>query len=264
MKSAPGNFLNKLSDYAALTRPAALRFPKKSEEVSGRATVGEVSSQGVTRRGADRRSPRFTLLVLAAVFVLPFAAGSALFWSGWRPAALRNHGDLIQPPRALPPSAAPHGKWLLIVPAPLGCAQACLVALRQLQQVHVALGKDQGRVQRILVSGDSPFIDLRFQGGGRADDGINATASGLAVASLSRHSGPPLEGDEDRQMRFRGLTIISPDSDEAAWRQALDDFAPAVFVADPLGNVMMRYGEPIDARKVLRDMERLLKYSWVR
>ena len=39
---------------------------------------------------------------------------------------------------------------------------------------------------------------------------------------------------------------------------------PAVFIADPLGNVMMRYDEPIDARSVLRDMERLLKYSWVR
>ena len=58
--------------------------------------------------------------------------------------------------------------------------------------------------------------------------------------------------------------IISPAADETAWRRALDDLAPAVFIADPLGNVMMRYDEPIDARHVLRDMERLLKYSWVR
>lgn len=170
-----------------------------------------------------RASARLMLLALAAVFVLPFAIGSGLFWSGWRPAALRNHGDLIQPPRALPPGAeALHGKWLLIVPARDGCMQACQDALQQLQRAHAALGKNQGRVQRVVI-GTPPIRS------------------------------PP------------ALTIVSPTAeDEAAWRQALDDFAPAVFVADPLGNVMMRYGEPIDARSVLRDMERLLKYSWVR
>ncbi len=168
-------------------------------------------------------SPRLMLLALTAVFVLPFAIGSGLFWSGWRPASLRNHGELIQPPRALPPSTATlHGKWLLIVPARDGCTQACQDTLQQLQRAHAALGKNQGRVQRVLVG----TIPLRQQ---------------------------------------QALTILSPAAeDEATWRQALDDYAPAVFVADPLGNVMMRYGEPITPRSVLRDMERLLKYSWVR
>ena len=77
------------------------------------------------------------------------------------------------------------------------------------------------------------------------------------------HPSPPLEG-EGARAPSPGLTIVSPAADDAAWRRALDGYAPAVFVADPLGNVMMRYDEPIDARHVLRDMERLLKYSWVR
>ena len=160
------------------------------------------------------------LLVLAAVFVLPFVIGSGLFWSGWRPAGLRNHGELIQPPRALPSVEALQGKWLLIVPARDGCAQACLDTLQRLQQAHAALGKNQGRVQRVVIGA------------------------------------MPIQAQD--------LKVISPTADEVAWRRALDDFAPAVFVADPFGNVMMRYGEPIDARSVLRDMERLLKYSWVR
>ena len=77
------------------------------------------------------------------------------------------------------------------------------------------------------------------------------------------HPSPPLEG-EGARAPSSGLTIIPPAADDAAWRRALDSYTAAVFVADPLGNVMMRYDEPIDARHVLRDMERLLKYSWGR
>lgn len=198
-----------------------------------RTIVGQFGAQGGTRtitepavggRGADlpdRGSPLRMLLILAAVFVLPVVVGFGLFWSGWRPAVLRNHGELIQPPRALPSGEGLHGKWLLIVPARDGCAQSCQDALQRLQQAQAALGKDQGRVQRVVV-GTAPI--------------------------------PPLQG----------VTVISPSADETAWRSALDDFAPAAFVADPFGNVVMRYGQPIDARHVLRDMERLLKYSWVR
>ena len=195
--------------------------------------VGRVSPQGLTRQTTEppvglrcanptySASPLRMLLTLAAVFVLPLVIGSGLFWSGWRPAVLRNHGELIQPPRTLPSNEALLGKWLLIVPARNGCAQACQDTLQSLQQAHAALGKDQGRVQRVVI-GATPIQPAQ------------------------------------------GLTIISPTADEAAWSLALDDFAPAAFVSDPFGNVMMRYGEPIDARSVLRDMERLLKYSWVR
>jgi hypothetical protein len=35
------------------------------------------------------------------------------------------------------------------------------------------------------------------------------------------------------------------------------------YVIDPLGNVMMRYPENAEGQGMLRDLERLLKYSWV-
>ena len=225
---------------------------------------GAGESVGLRRADPPRRaSPRVMLLALAAMFVLPFVIGSGLFWSGWRPAALRNHGELIQPPRALPASAAAlHGKWLLIVPVRDDCGPACQETLLRLQRAHAALGKEQGRVRRVLVSGEASPILLPLQRGGREGDGVDSVGGGLARLSSSPHPhpNPPLEGEGV----FSGLTIVSPVADEAAWRRALDDYASAVFVADPLGNVMMRYDEPIDARSVLRDMERLLKYSWVR
>ena len=48
------------------------------------------------------------------------------------------------------------------------------------------------------------------------------------------------------------------------WRSLLGDNGQKIFIVDPLGNVMMRYAEPIEMRGVLKDLERLLKYSWVR
>ncbi|MFT3962159.1 hypothetical protein [Propionivibrio sp.] len=226
--------------------------------------VDRVGLQGAGARRADppgRVASRVMLLALAAVFVLPFAVGSGLFWSGWRPAALRNHGELVQPPRALPAGvAALHGKWLLIVPARDGGGPACQETLHRLRQAHAALGKERDRVQRVLVGAGIPADLLPLQGGGREGDGADAIADGLVPHP---HPSPPLEG-EGARAPFSGLTIVSPAADDAAWRRALDGYAPAVFVADPLGNVMMRYDEPIDARHVLRDMERLLKYSWVR
>ena len=34
-------------------------------------------------------------------------------------------------------------------------------------------------------------------------------------------------------------------------------------IADPLGNVIMRYDEAAEMRGVHKDLERLLKYSWI-
>ena len=181
------------------------------------------------------------LLLLTAVFVLPFVIGSGLFWSGWHPENVRIHGELIQPPHPLPqtglhrpdgkpiPTSELHGRWLLVVPAADPCSSPyCQQTLQQLQQLQLALGKEQSRVQRVLIGKGTSF----------------------AAAT---------------QQRFPGLVVVTAGGVEgAAWNQTLDGFKPAVFIVDPFGNLMMRYADPIDMRGVLKDVERLLKYSWVR
>ncbi len=193
-------------------------------------------------RSASR--PWIMLMLLAAVFVLPFAVGSGLFWSGWHPENVRIHGELIQPPHPLPqtglrrpdgkpiPTRELHGRWLLIVPAVDACgSSSCQQTLQQLQQLQLALGKEQSRVQRVLIGKEASF----------------------AAAT---------------QQRFPGLVVVTVaaagSADEAAWNQTLDGFEQEVLVVDPFGNLMMRYADPVDMRGVLKDVERLLKYSWVR
>ena len=68
------------------------------------------------------------------------------------------------------------------------------------------------------------------------------------------------------QQRFPGLLVatVAAGSATASWAAALDDRGQPIYLADPLANVMMRYAGPVEMRGVLKDLERLLKYSWIR
>jgi len=181
------------------------------------------------------------LLLLAAVFALPFLIGTGLYLSGWRPQKSSNHGELLQPPRALPasglgrvdgralPTAELHGKWLLVMPVNGACQEACLRNLQQMQQVHVALNKEQNRLQRVLIR------------------------SGAA------------EPQAALQSRFPDLVVgvVRASPSALAWQQALDGAEQSVFIVDPKGNVIISYASPIDMPGVLKDLERLLTYSWI-
>ena len=185
---------------------------------------------------------RRTFLLLAAVFVLPFVVGTGLFLMDWRPDKFGNHGELVQPPRMLPESGLAHidgrplptadlqGRWLLAMPAVGACDSTCARRLEEVRNVHVALNKEQKRVQRVLFS---------------------SGVSGPALAEL--------------QGQFPELLVVTmpDDAPGAPWHEVLDARGYGLYVVDPLGNVMMRYPEPTDMRGALKDLERLLKYSWV-
>ncbi len=60
--------------------------------------------------------PMFTryrpLLLILALLILPFIIGGGLYAWGWRPAKASSHGELLTPPRELPPLVDATGKPL--------------------------------------------------------------------------------------------------------------------------------------------------------
>jgi len=188
------------------------------------------------------KSARRMLLLLATVFFLPFVIGTGLFWSGWRPQKFANYGQLLQPPPVLPesglrdaegnalPTSRLHGKWLLLKLGHEPCRAACEDELQQMQQVHIALNKEQSRVQRVFVASD-------------------------ATQSLA-----------ELHARFPDLQLARLDSTDGgkSWPRVLTGAGRELYLVDPLGNAIMRYDDPPDMRGVLKDLERLLKYSWIR
>lgn len=167
------------------------------------------------------------LVLLGALFALPFALGWLAYLAGWAPGATANYGTLLEPqPLAAPPLAALRGKWVLVHFDGGACGPACEKKLYVMRQVRRAQGRAMGRIERLWLATDS----------------VEPRAELLAA----------IEG-----------TIRAPAGDLAVRFPAAGAVTDHIYLVDPLGNLMMRFPRDPDPSKVLKDLERLLKYSLI-
>ena len=184
--------------------------------------------------------PMFTryrpLLLILALLILPFIIGGGLYAWGWRPAKASSHGELLTPPRELPPLFDATGKpldktafndhWSLVVAGAGPCEAACKKWIVATRQIHVALYKQMSRVQRSWLT----------------DQSTPDTTALLAV-----------QPDLHTLVATGSMARRSFDLDAAGHR---------VYVLDPAGRIILRYAPDADPRGILKDMERLLRYAW--
>ena len=173
-----------------------------------------------------RRRGRRTLLAIGALFALPVAIGWVAYVAGLAPGTTSNYGTLIAP-RLLTaePVAALRGKWILVQFDGGACAARCEKKLYYMRQVRRAQGVGAARVERLW------FVT----------DAVAPRAELLAA----------IEGTRVAQA-------------EAAFARAFpanDALAEHIWLVDPLGNLMMRFPRDPDPGRMVKDLERLLKYS---
>ena len=184
---------------------------------------------------ADRRllRSRLYLLGLALAFLGPLLAATALYLNPELRAGLggASHGELILPPRPLTPGwfreEGGPPRWTLLYRAQSPtCSLECEALLFMARQARASLGARRARAQ-VLVW---------------------------------------LERAEDRAHYAAALRRLPPD----AARTLPADFDPApfadrprdaLFLVDPLGNLLMQYGGNTTSRGLLRDLKRLLAAS---
>ena len=127
-------------------------------------------SDGRTARPRDMLTrSRLALLGLFAVFAAPPLL-ALVFYSGvgsWFEPGTVNRGALLDPPRPAPegglvlvngnalPADWLYRRWTLVHLAADGCGSACEAALRAMRQAHRALGRNESRVQRLLLLPDA-------------------------------------------------------------------------------------------------------------
>jgi hypothetical protein len=191
---------------------------------------------------------------VAALFIVPLVASAWLYYgTSWRPGGHVNHGELIQPPRPLPPVDLPRialggegaeqkatelaapdpslfrGKWTLVYVGDGSCDASCRATLYVMRQTRLALGTDMTRLSRVFL----------------------VTANCCAKGYLARE--------------HAGITVL--DASAAATAPLLGRFpgdrAHTLFIVDPLGNLMMRYDVRRDPRGLLVDLRRLLQLSQI-
>lgn len=179
--------------------------------------------------------------LLALVFFGPLALATGLYFFGgdeWLPAGRTTHGVLLEPPPLLPAGVItlPGGKlaefrghWSLLYVARGDCDDNCRDGLYRTRQVRRALGREMGRVQRFfVVTGGVP--NLNFLAADHPD--VLALDENLASRdAVLRALGSYGEGD--------------------------------VFVADPLGNLVIRFPAGTPMKDMHTDVEHLLKASQI-
>lgn len=179
---------------------------------------------------------RKTLLLLAAVFVLPVAASYFTYYVV-RPQSRMNYGELLAtqplPPLELQDAAGKSfsvgqlkGRWIMIHIAPGACERRCRDALLLMRQVRTAQGKEMDRIERLWIVDDARAPEPELL----RDYGTMYVALARVPAALSVF---PAEGDPHRH----------------------------IYLVDPLGNLMLRFPAEPDPKRVIKDLERLLKYS---
>ena len=165
--------------------------------------------------------PGLKVAAIFAVCAAPFVLGWLAYEFRWFSGQSSNYGELLKPRPIDGALAALRGKWVLITADAAACSAACERKLYIVRQVRKAQGKDMERIERLWLLTDG--------GKPRAE----------LVAALD------------------GGRIATPD---AQLMKSLPNAAD-IYLVDPLGNLMMRFPAEPDPQKMIKDLQRLLKYS---
>lgn len=189
---------------------------------------------------------RRTVLLVVLVFAAPVLAAWALYaMRGSWDLPTRNYGELLDPVRPLGDyvltsrDGAPlgtadlKGRWTLLYLNSGDCLQPCRDDLYKTRQVRWALNEDMQRVRRVFVMTSEP----------------SDAATLDALAAQHRDMQTVTAGEAT--LRALGSDLESGPG------------GPAVYLVDPLGNVVMRYPSGFEAEGLLSDLRRLLKVSKV-
>ena len=181
---------------------------------------------------------RSKFLFMIGAFMVPVVA-AYLAYFGWRPAGHSNYGDLLKvAPLQLTAGktldgtpynlGALRGSWVMVHVGEGSCDAACAQQLYLMRQIRITQGKEQSRIERLWV----------------------VTDSGTPAAALLR--------------AHPGLHVWRP-TDAAFFAQfpAVQSPAEHVYLVDPLGNLMLRFPAQPDAKRMMKDLNLLLKASQI-
>ncbi len=192
----------------------------------------ERSLREAPKRPAGGTRGKRTLLLLAAVCVAPVVASYVAYYVFPR-GAQTNYGTLL--PTALAPAIEGvkadgaafrlsdlRGRWVLVVADAGRCDAACEQMLYATRQARAMQGREQDRIVRVwLAAGDAS----------------------PAPSVLARHPG-----------------LVFARVGEGALA-SLSDGKRGIWIVDPLGNLVLSYGDDPDIKGLASDLARLLRAS---
>jgi len=190
-------------------------------------------------------SPRIALLAILSLFVLPLLLAWLMYTDkiDIEPRTTQNRGQLVAPVApvdwsAIPPpdsntegGASLAGHWVVVYLLPDPCAESCIQQVTGLRQVHRASGRHENRIIMVLLS----------------PAGVDQSTRDRLLAIYPR------------------FVVLGPVTGEVLTAMAQADQrtagSAALYLADPLGNIMMTYPGPDNLNALNTDLKQLLTWS---
>ena len=171
------------------------------------------------------------------LILIPFGGLALAIWMYFGGLLLpdgRTHkGHMLSPPLSLDVFMSNEltpetldNKWGLFVVVDGACDKGCQDILYQTRQAHIALNRNTARVSRFLITN---------AGSNTEQDISKFLEQEHSDIEILKGAMPTLEYKVSDPVR--------------------------IFLSDPLGNVMLRYGSEHTGKQMLKDMEKLLKAS---
>jgi hypothetical protein len=216
--------------------------PSPAEPVSLTVhSLPQLDAQDLERR---TRQGRWKMLLVLAMCAAPVVASYVTYYV-IRPQGRTNYGELILPTRSLPGQlplktlagdavdpASLRRQWLLVTVTGSVCDTACEARLLMMRQLHLMMGKDRDRLEKIWIVTDEGSPDARL---------LAAQSAGAEPVRVLRVAREAL-----------GLWLAPGPG------HALEDH---LYIIDPMGEWMMRAPPRPEPQRIKRDLERLLRAS---
>ena len=178
---------------------------------------------------STRRRGRLQLVLILLLTVGPMVLATGMYkLKFWLPESRSYHGELLGngQSRAALGVTADEQRWQLLVTAPHACAADCQQLVYLARQLQIGLGRDASRA--------SP---------------------GLAVAQpVDAAYAAKLQSEYPQLQRY---TLDLPTYTQGAEGNG----AAQLWIIDPHGNLVLRYGPGVIGKDVLNDLRHLLKLS---
>ena len=191
----------------------------------------------MTTTDSEPKRSNLTLWLVLAVCVAPFLA-AVLVHRYYPPDTRMNYGELIEPV-PLPDASAPsldgkpyplstlRGKWVMLHVDGGACPPACVDKLWKIRQLRLTQGKNMDRIERLwLITDQAPVAALLHK-------------------------------------EYAGTVMLRASPELVRRLPAQSDPGAHIWIADPLGNVMLRYPRDADPSRMKNDLIRLLKVSQI-
>jgi hypothetical protein len=176
-----------------------------------------------------RRRGRVQLLLVLLVALGPMVLATTMYtFKFWVPDSRSHHGEMIGngETRTELGVQSDEKRWQLLVTAPQQCEADCQQLVYLARQIQMGLGRDASRASHALTTAEpiSPEYEAKLT---------------REYPQLQRY---PLDVTRYRRMA-PGVEL------------------PQLWIVDPHGNLVLRYGAEVNGKDVLNDLRQLLKLS---